>query len=714
MKHKFLLLQKAVVEDPDGVLTPAGQKVAHDYAVKWSSDSVRDLEAERRNPGLTGLFFDIRSDAQLAREFASETVKKSMKESIVMIRSEVATLPLGKLQKAGGPYVGPKGGKWADPEHTIPWKEGGGGGGKGGAEEPEDDDKGPKQTELPFGGAKKPAAGEKPGEQKPGKQLQIEHKHVPLNPNKPDHTGERNWVDHMEGLPTETHAAYSYPAKDAAGRRQYIPERQRMHDAIIADAFKGKTPVPAGQKPVAIMMMGGAASGKSTLVRKQFAEKGLLQNYVQINSDDVKEQLPEYDMATSDPRNTAKDAAAMVHEESSDVAGRMFEQAINPAAKHNLVFDGTGANAEKYGRMMENLKKLGYHVHLIYSDVPNPDDAIQRAKDRANRTGRWVPEHHARAAHASIPQNFENVAGGADSYAMYAMEHGKPHREIMTGQAGRHEIHDPNYVAEFRGRAQKLKTEAAAKKQAAPAAQPAAQPAPGNSPSQPVAKSMTARYHEDVVRKAFPPGPQQQRFVMTRQAPGAPPAAPPHPGAAPGAPPGPGAPMAPKPPMPGPTAPPAAGAVPAGATAPAPGAPGAPPAPAMMTPDFNFDAFHRAVLDAKPEAPAKGKAAKPAAKAAPKPGTAPGTPPGEKAAKPTGKPGEAPDTPEDTTPFPEDDFSWAVAATENALRAHAASQAPAVAGPAAPGGPAGPRPPGPPGAPPAAPPPAAKPPFQKF
>jgi hypothetical protein len=28
-----------------------------------------------------------------------------------------------ELAKAGGPYVGPKGGKWADSQHTIPWKE---------------------------------------------------------------------------------------------------------------------------------------------------------------------------------------------------------------------------------------------------------------------------------------------------------------------------------------------------------------------------------------------------------------------------------------------------------------------------------------------------------------------------------------------------------------------------------------------------------------
>lgn len=28
-----------------------------------------------------------------------------------------------ELAKSGGPYIGPKGGKWADPKHTIPWKQ---------------------------------------------------------------------------------------------------------------------------------------------------------------------------------------------------------------------------------------------------------------------------------------------------------------------------------------------------------------------------------------------------------------------------------------------------------------------------------------------------------------------------------------------------------------------------------------------------------------
>ena len=31
---------------------------------------------------------------------------------------------LEELRKSGGPFIGPRGGKWADAQHTIPWKEG--------------------------------------------------------------------------------------------------------------------------------------------------------------------------------------------------------------------------------------------------------------------------------------------------------------------------------------------------------------------------------------------------------------------------------------------------------------------------------------------------------------------------------------------------------------------------------------------------------------
>jgi len=57
------------VESEEGVLTKLGMKVAHQYAVDWVRGN-RNLELEREYPELSGLFFDIRIDTELAREHA--------------------------------------------------------------------------------------------------------------------------------------------------------------------------------------------------------------------------------------------------------------------------------------------------------------------------------------------------------------------------------------------------------------------------------------------------------------------------------------------------------------------------------------------------------------------------------------------------------------------------------------------------------------------
>jgi hypothetical protein len=68
----FLLnLKKAQpTESDDGVLTRTGMRIAHQYAKLWVAKGARDLNLERQHPELAGLFFDIRSDSQLAREHA--------------------------------------------------------------------------------------------------------------------------------------------------------------------------------------------------------------------------------------------------------------------------------------------------------------------------------------------------------------------------------------------------------------------------------------------------------------------------------------------------------------------------------------------------------------------------------------------------------------------------------------------------------------------
>lgn len=58
-------------EDDDGVLTPLGMDVAAQYARFWVDKAARDLTLERKYPELSGLFYDIRSDPQLAGRHAA-------------------------------------------------------------------------------------------------------------------------------------------------------------------------------------------------------------------------------------------------------------------------------------------------------------------------------------------------------------------------------------------------------------------------------------------------------------------------------------------------------------------------------------------------------------------------------------------------------------------------------------------------------------------
>ena len=70
MKFVMSLKKAQPVESEEGVLTKLGMKIAHQYASTWVNQGMRDLSLERKYPDLAGLFYDIRIDAELAREHA--------------------------------------------------------------------------------------------------------------------------------------------------------------------------------------------------------------------------------------------------------------------------------------------------------------------------------------------------------------------------------------------------------------------------------------------------------------------------------------------------------------------------------------------------------------------------------------------------------------------------------------------------------------------
>lgn len=247
----------------------------------------------------------------------------------------------------------------------------------------------------------------------------------------------RQWIGAQEahekhGLPEDT-------KKHHKAEGDYSQERKSLHEEIISKFLDHVQPAPEGTQKVAVLTMGGPASGKSSLLRLVL---GKFNDLVSVNADDVKEELPEYkraiELGTKEQPKSARNAAAMVHEESSDVSEEIERRAI--AQGKSLVIDGTGKNPDKYEKKIAELKAKGYHVRLLMPHVPL-GEALKRVGERAEKTGRYVPDSVSIDAHRKIPANFERIARLADDFALFRSK--TPPEVIWSGGKGREDkIHN--------------------------------------------------------------------------------------------------------------------------------------------------------------------------------------------------------------------------------------------------------------------------------
>jgi predicted kinase len=236
----------------------------------------------------------------------------------------------------------------------------------------------------------------------------------------------------------------------AKGGGDYPPERKRLHEEILSeflDKVKGPPPPKPGHAPVALLTVGGPASGKSTLL-KHLDEN--FDDHVMIAADDVKERLPEFKRALNlDTKGgmpvTAQHSGWMAHDESTDIADEL-ERRVMDSGK-SAIFDGTGKNLPKMLAKIAELKKRGYHVRVVMPHVPM-GEAIQRLHSRSQDSGRTLPVDSAIDMHRKIPANFEKIARAADDFALY--KSGFPPTKVWSGGKDREDtIHHPGEMRKF-------------------------------------------------------------------------------------------------------------------------------------------------------------------------------------------------------------------------------------------------------------------------
>lgn len=251
----------------------------------------------------------------------------------------------------------------------------------------------------------------------------------------------RQWIPHAPGLPEQT--IHEQRVSGHGADAVYKPERQKLHNTIIDAFLKEAKPVPPDQKPVALFMMGIPASGKSSARNKVSIDPFDQLGAVPVDPDACKEALPEYQDAVA---NSAKDAAWMAHEESSDIAEKVGAEAVRQ--RKNVIFDGTGKNLEKMKAKIAEAKAAGYHVMAIMPHV-TLDEAKRRAGDRAEKVGRFVPHEIIEGAFKKVPGNFLKLADDFDEFSLFDNNGGGPRLMMSKKAGGQSKVEDEELFRQF-------------------------------------------------------------------------------------------------------------------------------------------------------------------------------------------------------------------------------------------------------------------------
>lgn len=178
----------------------------------------------------------------------------------------------------------------------------------------------------------------------------------------------------ISNLPQTKSMHFDYEKND------YKPYRKRLHKDIIYE-FKKDLVCIENAEPIAILMGGSPASGKSTFLKK-FAPYLLKEDIFKIDADEIRSKLPEYRGYN----------ASQTHLETKDIVTTLLsDRNIGLPCKFDVIYDGTMNNTKSYVPLIDLLKSLGYKVFIVYIDKVPKDVVIKRSLERYKKQGRFVP-----------------------------------------------------------------------------------------------------------------------------------------------------------------------------------------------------------------------------------------------------------------------------------------------------------------------------------
>lgn len=188
----------------------------------------------------------------------------------------------------------------------------------------------------------------------------------------------------------------------------YTANRQAVQNALLDKTFSEeaiRAAIPkAGEQPTLYVLGGRGGSGKSWFSKSPDSPFDASKTIV-INADDYKEALPEYKGWN----------AAVVHEESSDIAARAHEMASR--AGLNVTFDATLKSSGTISRIVDQYEKAGYKIEGYFMHTA-PQVSAMRALGRFEHVGRFVPPKYILASTGN-EKVFDSLIPHFTRYAVY-------------------------------------------------------------------------------------------------------------------------------------------------------------------------------------------------------------------------------------------------------------------------------------------------------
>ena len=185
--------------------------------------------------------------------------------------------------------------------------------------------------------------------------------------------------------------------KESSSDKVYKKRNKLYKDILQSTLSKYKS----SNKPYIHFLFGSIGSGKTSAKDRVLTDKSSKVDFVFINFDDLKKQLPEYELLK---KLNPKKAAQFVQSESSKLAGKLFKKAIQK--KYNIMFEKNIRKVQMVKEEIMKAVKKDYlvFIHIVFLD--SYEEAWKRVQKRAEEIKRFVPKEEVKETFNNLFPNF--------------------------------------------------------------------------------------------------------------------------------------------------------------------------------------------------------------------------------------------------------------------------------------------------------------------